>query len=448
MKKSKIFTIGLITVIWFNFFVIGMVLASQNATILIASSRGQRQVNEMEATTERCRIIARGTIGSSGAPWLLCDNGIVEIGGGTVSHSGESDICVGNQVRCFASPWDGYYEYVRKIVFTEPVVAGSKLRGLFSNLPFLVEIKNADYLDTSAVTDMAYMFAGSSNLISVDVSTWNVGNVRNMGAMFAEASSLISLDVSNWDTSNVTEIWSIFSGASSLTELDMSNWDVSNIQDLHATFFETSSLVSLDVSNWDTSNVTWMNRVFSGARSLTKLDLSTWDTSNVTAMSDVFLGACNLSTLVLGNDFSFRNDLDMRRGSALPEISHVSCYRNDPFVASMVIRNPRVFRAEDYTGWWQNVGDGTIEVPNGEHILTSSELMEQFDGAIMADTFVWQPTRTHIVRQGETLSELAWYFQTTVSEFVRLNNIENPDFILIGQILIIPSHSRNVDFNW
>jgi LPXTG-motif cell wall-anchored protein len=31
-------------------------------------------------------------------------------------------------------------------------------------------------------------------------------------------------------------------------------------------------------------------------------------------------------------------------------------------------------------------------VPNGEHVLTSAELIANFNGEIMADTFVWQRT--------------------------------------------------------
>ena len=44
-----------------------------------------------------------------------------------------------------------------------------------------------------------------------------------------------------------------------------------------------------------------------------------------------------------------------------------------------------------YTGYWRNVGTGTVTNPTGAFVLTSGQLMAQFDGATMADTFVWQP---------------------------------------------------------
>jgi len=66
----------------------------------------------------------------------------------------------------------------------------------------------------------------------------------------------------------------------------------------------------------------------------------------------------------------------------------------------------------------------------------------------MADIFVWgyHHPRTppppevvyHIVQQGDTLSEIAVRYDTTIVELIGLNNISNPDFILVGQTLILP----------
>lgn len=42
---------------------------------------------------------------------------------------------------------------------------------------------------------------------------------------------------------------------------------------------------------------------------------------------------------------------------------------------------------------------------------------------------------TYTVKRGDTLSEIALRYGTTVAELVRLNNIADPDFIVIGQVL-------------
>lgn len=46
---------------------------------------------------------------------------------------------------------------------------------------------------------------------------------------------------------------------------------------------------------------------------------------------------------------------------------------------------------------------------------------------------------TYTVQQGDTLSQIAQRFDTTVQELVRLNNLANPDSISVGQELVVPS---------
>lgn len=50
----------------------------------------------------------------------------------------------------------------------------------------------------------------------------------------------------------------------------------------------------------------------------------------------------------------------------------------------------------------------------------------------------------YIVKKGDTLSQIALRFNTTVSELARLNNIRNVNLIYIGQIIRIPSQTNQV----
>ncbi|OSQ72939.1 bacterial Ig-like domain-containing protein, partial [Listeria monocytogenes] len=50
-----------------------------------------------------------------------------------------------------------------------------------------------------------------------------------------------------------------------------------------------------------------------------------------------------------------------------------------------------------YTGYWQNVGSGTVDDPKGTTILTSAELLRSYEGSSMAATYVWQKKTTALI---------------------------------------------------
>ena len=50
---------------------------------------------------------------------------------------------------------------------------------------------------------------------------------------------------------------------------------------------------------------------------------------------------------------------------------------------------------------------------------------------------------TYVIKRGDTLSQIAARYGTTVNTLARLNNIRNINLIYAGQILSIPSNSSN-----
>ena len=49
---------------------------------------------------------------------------------------------------------------------------------------------------------------------------------------------------------------------------------------------------------------------------------------------------------------------------------------------------------------------------------------------------------TYTVKKGDTLSEIAVTYKTTVAKLVELNNIKDPDFIIVGQVLVISGDAK------
>ena len=84
------------------------------------------------------------------------------------------------------------------------------------------------------------MFYDCSGLTSIDLSNLNTSNVTNMAYMFYHCSGLTSLDLSNFDTSKVTNVKYMFGYCSGLTSLDLSGWDLTNV----TTYTNYSSMFS------------------------------------------------------------------------------------------------------------------------------------------------------------------------------------------------------------
>ncbi len=160
---------------------------------------------------------------------------------------------------------------------------------------------NVSGFDTSNVTRMEWMFQACSKLTTLDVSSFNTGKVTNMGFMFFNCSSLISLDVSKFDTGNVTNMTYMFDGLHTLTNLDVNNFNTSKVTDMSFMFYDCPKLVNLDLSNFDTSRVSNMSYMLASLSSITDLDLSNFNTSNVTNMAFMFMANSKLVNLNISN---------------------------------------------------------------------------------------------------------------------------------------------------
>ncbi|MBO0462759.1 BspA family leucine-rich repeat surface protein [Enterococcus sp. DIV1298c] len=240
----------------------------------------------------------------------------------------------------------------------------TSMEGMFRNVSSVKELDVSGF-DTSNVVTMARMFENVRNVIELDVSGFDTRNVTSMQMMFGGMSSVTELDVSGFDTRNVTNMSFMFQNVSSVQELNMSGFDTRNVTDMMVMFHNANSITKLNMSGFDTRNVTDTSFMFMGMSSLTELDLSSFDTRNATNMQAMFIGV-PLEQLTLGSQFIFH----LANGSPglLPLSGSATHHPN-----------------------WQNVGEGTVDEPKGSFIFTSAQLMANYDGATMADTWVWQP---------------------------------------------------------
>ena len=93
----------------------------------------------------------------------------------------------------------------------------------------LKQIEGMEFLNTSEVKDMGYMFYKCWALTSLDLKNFNTQNVTNMSSMFDGCSRLKSLDLNNFNTQNVTNMSSMFSFCEALTSLELKCFNTQNV---------------------------------------------------------------------------------------------------------------------------------------------------------------------------------------------------------------------------
>lgn len=133
-------------------------------------------------------------------------------------------------------------------------------------------------IDTSAETDMSYMFYQCYSLVSIP--QLDTQNGKNMSYMFHKCYSLVNIP--QLDTSNVTNMSNMFEYCYSLVSI--SQLDTNNVKNMSNMFNQCYSIVSIPPLN--TSSVTSMNSLFNSCNSL--VSIPQLDTTNVSNMNHMF----------------------------------------------------------------------------------------------------------------------------------------------------------------
>ena len=170
---------------------------------------------------------------------------------------------------------------------------------LFNGCDNLTQIEGLQYVNTSNVTNMSNMFAGTLSLTSLDLSTFDTSNVTDMSGMFDGAEKLTSLNVSSFNTSNVTTMYRMFHGTKKLTSLVLNNFNTSNVTNMSGMFEGAESIQSLSVSSFSTINAIDMSNMFKGMKSATVLNVNSIRTTSATNLSGMFEGCSSVTTLNL-----------------------------------------------------------------------------------------------------------------------------------------------------
>lgn len=266
------------------------------------------------------------------------------------------------------------------------------------------KVKSIEFTKATSAHDISDMLGNLPNLQKITKLN-NLNYSGKADQMFRDTPALTSIDVQNFDTSKITNMSFMFLNAG-VEELDLSNFDTSNVTDMGGMFDRTSNLTELELNNFDTSNVNTMWNMFNESNA-SQINISTFTINESTNTEDMFRETKNLKQLALGKNSQLKDDMNI----------------------------PDVPTTNGYTGHWQNVGNGTVDEPAGNHVWTSAELMSNFDAPTMGDdTFVWQ-RKPATINIGETTDYkddpvLSKYVPTAVDPLhpYRYNVVLNNDY--------------------
>ena len=113
---------------------------------------------------------------------------------------------------------------------TDIVFLDNSMAYLFSECSKLTNIQMTGS-DTSAVTDMSYLFYKCTALTALDVADLDTENVTTMRSMFSYCSALSGLTgYENWNTGSVLDMYQTFNRTSALKKIDLSAWDLDQVR--------------------------------------------------------------------------------------------------------------------------------------------------------------------------------------------------------------------------
>jgi surface protein len=132
---------------------------------------------------------------------------------------------------------DGTKSHVTKVVF-DPSFAGARpttTSDWFYYMHNLESITGMSYLNTSEVTNMAFMFGSCTKLTSLDLSSFNTSKVIYMSYMFNGCTNLRTIYVGNgWSTAAVTNSTNMFNYCTSLVGGQGTTYDANHIDAAYA----------------------------------------------------------------------------------------------------------------------------------------------------------------------------------------------------------------------
>ena len=168
----------------------------------------------------------------------------------------------------------------------------------------LVNLENIYFngaVNTSAVTDMSYMFSYCKKLRNIDLIGLDTANVTRIDYMFYGCESLQNINGLNFSSNKLTRTDYAFYNCQKLTNITTLNIKTTNVTDMSYMFYGCYELNHLDLYSFSFANVTSTKYMFAYCKRLSSIYFpsSTFVGQKITDMSYMFAGCENLYSVNL-----------------------------------------------------------------------------------------------------------------------------------------------------
>ena len=170
------------------------------------------------------------------------------------------------------------------------------------------------------IIDCSYLFRGCTNIIKLDLSSFNASNVIDMKHMFSICSLMETINLSNFKTDKVTDMSYMFNRCLSLAKIEFPpSFITKNVKNMEFMFHMCSKFKKIDFpQSFTTNNVNDMSVMFGKCHNLESLDLHNFVTENVKNMKYMFDKCHNLKEILI-NPQNFKTDKVINMGHMFNE---------------------------------------------------------------------------------------------------------------------------------
>ena len=165
----------------------------------------------------------------------------------------------------------------------------------------LSSIKFPSSFSKNNLKNICYLFAKCYKLTKADLSNLMTENAKDMSFMFDDCVNLETLliDPDKFITKKVTSMCNMFENCNKLKSIDLTSFDAGNVNFANSMFKECHQLEEIDLSKMKISEKANISHMFNKCESLKKINLSSFCITDKNTMNNMFDNLENIKEIIV-----------------------------------------------------------------------------------------------------------------------------------------------------